>query len=153
MGLKLPMAFKRGYHRHFRAQGNATLARPVVDVAYGYLITPMEQGIRLTTGAEFAARDAAPTPVQFDRLMPAARALFPLGERADDKTWMGSRPCFPDSRPVIGRAPGIKGLWLAIGHAHWGLTLGPITGVLLGQMMAGETPFCDPAAYAAERFL
>ena len=153
MGLKLPMAFKRGYHRHFHAQGNATLTRPVVDVAYGYLITPMEQGIRLTTGAEFAARDAQPTPVQFDRLMPAARKLFPLGERADDKTWMGSRPCFPDSRPVIGRAPGIKGLWLAIGHAHWGLTLGPITGVLLGQMMAGETPFCDPAAYAAERFL
>jgi D-lysine oxidase len=153
MGLKLPMAFKRGYHRHFRAQGNATLARPVVDVEYGYLITPMEQGIRLTTGAEFAARDAQPTPVQFDRLMPQARKLFPLGERADDKTWMGSRPCFPDSRPVIGRAPGIKGLWLAIGHAHWGLTLGPITGVLLGQMMAGETPFCDPAAYAAERFL
>jgi D-lysine oxidase len=152
MGLKLPMAFKRGYHRHFHAQGNATLARPVVDVAYGYLITPMEQGIRLTTGAEFAARDAAPTPVQFDRLMPAARKLFPLGDRADDKTWMGSRPCFPDSRPVIGRAPGVKGLWLAIGHAHWGLTLGPVTGVLLGQMMAGETPFCDPAAYAAERF-
>ncbi len=132
MGLKLPMAFKRGYHRHFRAQGNAALARPVVDVDYGYLITPMEQGIRLTTGAEFAARDAQPTPVQFDRLMPQARKLFPLGERADDKTWLGSRPCFPDSRPVIGRAPGINGVWLAIGHAHWGLTLGPITGVLLG---------------------
>jgi D-amino-acid dehydrogenase len=153
LGLKLPMAFKRGYHRHFRAQGNATLARPVVDVDYGYLITSMEQGIRLTTGAEFAARDAAPTPVQFGRLMPQARKLFPLGERADDKTWMGSRPCFPDSRPVIGRAPGIKGLWLAIGHAHWGLTLGPVTGVLLGEMIAGETPFCDPAVYAAERFL
>ena len=152
MGVKLPMAVKRGYHRHFRAQGDGKLARPVVDVDYGYLITPMGQDIRLTTGAEFAARDAAPTPVQFDRLMPQARKLFPLGERADDRTWMGSRPCFPDSRPVIGRAPGIKGLWLAIGHAHWGLTLGPITGVLLGEMMAGETPFCDPAAYAAERF-
>ena len=49
----------------------------------------------------------APTPVQFDRMMPKARELFPLGERADDKTWLGSRPCFPDSRPVIGRAPGL----------------------------------------------
>lgn len=76
LGLKLPMAVKRGYHRHFRAQGNATLARPVVDADYGFLITPMEQGIRLTTGAEFAARDARPTPVQFDRLMPRARALL-----------------------------------------------------------------------------
>jgi D-amino-acid dehydrogenase len=153
LGLKLPMAVKRGYHRHFTAQGNAALSRPVVDTAYGYLITPMEQGIRLTTGAEFAARDAAPTPVQFDRLMPQAKALFPLGPRADDKTWMGSRPCFADSRPVIGRAPKLPGLWLAIGHAHWGLTLGPVTGRLIAEMMAGETPFCDPKAYAAERFL
>jgi len=153
LGLKLPMAVKRGYHRHFRAQGNAALQRPVVDVENGYLITPMEQGIRLTTGAEFAARDAAPTPVQFDRLMPKARALFPLGERADDKTWLGSRPCFPDSRPVIGRAPGLPGLWLAIGHAHWGLTLGPATGRLLAEMISGDQPFCDPAAYRAERFL
>ncbi|MFZ0845934.1 MAG: FAD-dependent oxidoreductase [Pseudolabrys sp.] len=153
LGLKLPMAVKRGYHRHFSAQGNATLTRPVVDTENGYLITPMEQGIRLTTGVEFAARDAKPTPVQFDRLMPQARELFPLGERADDKTWLGARPCFPDSRPVIGRAPGLAGLWLAIGHAHWGLTLGPATGRLIAEMMAGETPFCDPAAYAAERFL
>jgi len=152
LGLKLPMAVKRGYHRHFRAQGNAALVRPVVDVENGYLITPMEQGIRLTTGAEIAARDARPTPVQFDRLMPKARDLFPLGERADDKTWLGSRPCFPDSRPVIGRAPGLPGLWLAIGHAHWGLTLGPVTGRLIAEMMAGEPPFCDPAPYAAERF-
>jgi D-amino-acid dehydrogenase len=156
LGVKLPMAVKRGYHRLFNAQGNATLARPVVDTENGYLITPMEQGIRLTTGVEFAARDAKPTPVQFDRLMPAARDLFPLGERVDDKTWVGSRPCFPDSRPVIGRAPGntrdLRGLWLAIGHAHWGLTLGPVTGRLIAEMMMDETPFCDPAPYAAERF-
>ena len=153
LGIKLPMAIKRGYHRHFRGSGNAALSRPVVDVDFGYLITPMEQGIRLTTGAEFAARDAKPTPVQFDRLMPRARTLFPLGERADDVTWMGSRPCFPNSRPVIGRAPGQAGLWLAIGHAHWGLTLGPATGHLLADMIGGQTPFIDPAAFRAERFL
>lgn len=152
-GLKLPLAIKRGYHRHFRAQGNAGLSRPVLDAEAGYLITPMEQGIRITTGVEFAARDAKPTPVQFDRLMPKARELFPLGERADDKTWLGSRPCFPDSRPVIGRAPALAGLWLAIGHAHWGLTLGPATGRMIAEMVAGETPFCDPAPYRADRFL
>ena len=152
LGLKLPLAVKRGYHRHFRAQGNAGLVRPVLDAEVGYLITPMEQGIRITTGAEFAARDAAPSPAQFDRLMPRARELFPLGERTDGKTWLGSRPCLPDSRPVIGRAPGLAGLWLAVGHAHWGLTLGPATGRMIAEMMAGETPFCDPAPYRAERF-
>ena len=152
LGLTLPLAVKRGYHRHFFAQGNAGLSRPVLDADVGYLITPMEQGIRITTGVEFAARDAAPSPEQFDRIMPRARELFPLGEPVDGKTWLGSRPCFADSRPVIGPAPGRPGLWLAIGHAHWGLTLGPATGRMIAEMMAGQPPFCDPAPYRAERF-
>lgn len=152
LGMRLPLAVKRGYHRHFRPQGNASLSRPVLDADVGYLITPMEQGIRITTGAEFAARDAAPSPAQFLRIVPRARELFPLAEQAEARTWLGSRPCFPDSRPVIGRAPGHAGLWLAIGHAHWGLTLGPATGRMVAQLMAGEPPFCDPAPYRAERF-
>jgi len=157
-GIKLPFAVKRGYHRHFKAQGNAALARPVLDADNGYCLAPMEQGIRLTTGVEFAARDAPPTPVQFARLLPKARELFPLGEPVEaepfgGKTWLGARPCFPDSRPVIGRAPRQPGLWLACGHAHWGLTLGPATGRLLAEMMTGATPFCDPRPYGAERFL
>src|SRR5262249_32862184 len=69
--------------RHYRGAGNAALARPVVDMEIGYCLAPMDQGIRLTTGVEFAAPDAAPTPVQFDRLLPAARSLFPLGEAVE----------------------------------------------------------------------
>ena len=152
LGLKLPLAVKRGYHRHFRPRGKAALGRPVLDAENGYVMAPMEQGIRLTTGAEFAPRDAAPTPVQFDRLMPAARELFPLGEPVEAEPWLGARPCFADSRPVIGRAPGLSGLWLAYGHGHWGLTLGPATGRLIGELITGAMPFCDPAPYAAERF-
>jgi D-amino-acid dehydrogenase len=152
LGIKLPLAVKRGYHRHFGAEGNAGLSRPVLDAEFGYVLTPMEQGIRLTTGAEFAARDAAPTPVQFARLLPAARQLFALGEPVEAQPWLGARPCFADSRPVIGRAPNQRGLWLAGGHAHWGLTLGPVTGRLIAEMMTGATPFCDPKPYGAERF-
>jgi D-amino-acid dehydrogenase len=152
LGINLPLAVKRGYHRHFGARGNASLARPVLDADNGYCLAPMEQGIRITTGAEFAARDATPTPVQLGRVLPAARDLFPLGDAVEDKPWMGARPCFADSRPVIGRAPGQPGLWLAYGHGHWGLTLGPATGRLIAEMMTGAIPFCDPAPYGAERF-
>lgn len=152
LGIKLPLAVKRGYHRHFRPSGNAALSRPVLDAENGYCITPMEQGIRITTGAEFAPRDAPPTPVQFDRLLPAARKLFALGEPVEAQPWMGARPCFADSRPVIGRAPGKRGLWLAYGHGHWGLTLGPATGRLIAEMITDTVPFCDPAPYSAERF-
>lgn len=156
LGIYLPLAVKRGYHLHFHTTGDTALTRPVGDPETGFYITPMEQGIRMTTGVEFAHRDAKKTPAQFDRLMPKARELFPLGKALEKEPWMGSRPCFPDSMPVIGRAPqkyGNHGLWLAYGHAHWGLTLGPVTGRLIAEMMTGETPFCDPAPYRAERFL
>jgi D-amino-acid dehydrogenase len=153
LGIKLPFAVKRGYHRHFKPRGNAALTRPVLDADNGYCLAPMEQGIRITSGVEFAPRDAAPTPVQLGRLMPAAQELFALGEPVEPEPWMGARPCFPDSRPVLGRAPGQQGLWLAYGHAHWGLTLGPATGRLLAEMITGATPFCDPKPYGAERFL
>jgi len=153
LGLRLPLGIKRGYHLHFRPRGNVGITRPILDAEVGYCVAPMEQGIRLTTGAEFAARDAPPTPVQLDRLMPKARELFPLGDPVEAEPWLGKRPCFPDSRPVIGPAPGQSGLWLAFGHAHWGLTLGPTTGRLIAELLTGVTPFCDPAPYGAERFL
>jgi D-amino-acid dehydrogenase len=153
LGIKLPLEVKRGYHLHFKPNGNKGLNRPVLDAEVGYAMVPMEQGLRLTTGAEFASRDAPPTPVQFDRLMPQARALFPIGEPVEAEPWMGRRPCFPDSMPVIGAAPGQSNLWLNYGHAHWGLTLGPVCGRLLAEMMMGETPFTDPAPYRAERFM
>jgi len=152
LGVKVPLGIKRGYHRHYNAKGNASLSRPIIDTEYGYAITPMEQGIRLTTGAEFASRDTPPTPVQFDRVMPHARELFPLGEPNEAEPWLGRRPNMPDSLPVLGRAPGQAGLWLAFGHGHWGLTLGPVTGRLIAEMMTGATPFTDPQPYRAERF-
>ncbi len=153
LGINLPLTVKRGYHRHYRAQGNATLGRPVLDAENGYVLAPMEQGIRLTTGVEFAARDAAPTPVQLARVEPVARGLFPLGAAVEAQPWLGARPCFADSRPVISRAPRQRGLWLACGHGHWGLTLGAATGRLLAELMTGATPFCDPKPYSAERFV
>jgi D-amino-acid dehydrogenase len=152
LGIRLPLAVKRGYHRHFKPEGNAALSRPVLDAENGYCMTPMEQGIRITTGAEFAPRDAPPTPVQFDLVLPQARGLFALGEPVEAQPWMGARPCFADSLPVIGPAPDRRGLWLAYGHGHWGLTLGPATGRLIAEMVTGATPFCDPAPYGAERF-
>ena len=124
----------------------------VLDAENGYVLAPMEQGIRLTTGVEFAARDAEPTPVQFDRLMPAARDLFALGEPVEARPWLGARPCFADSRPVIGLAPGQNGLWLACGHGQWGLTLGAVTGRLLADDHRGDAVL-DPTPYSAKRFM
>ncbi len=150
--ISIPMGVKRGYHMHYAARGNATLSRPVLDTENGYVLTAMTKGIRLTTGAEFARRDAPPTPVQLDHVEPAARRLFPLDNRVDAQPWLGRRPCLPDMLPAIGPVPGQKGLWADFGHHHLGFTLGPVSGRLVAEMITGETPFTDPTPYRVERF-
>jgi D-amino-acid dehydrogenase len=152
LGYSIPLQVKRGYHLHLKPRGNAVLNHPVLDTDLGYLLAPMNRGIRLTTGAEFAHRDAPPTPVQVERALPRAHRLFPLGEPVDAAPWKGARPCLPDMLPVIGKAPRHSGLWFDFGHQHHGLTLGPATGRLLAEMMTGETPFADVRPFAVERF-
>jgi D-amino-acid dehydrogenase len=152
LGYRLPLAVKRGYHMHYAARSDARLNHPVLDVENGYLIAPMSRGIRLTTGAELALRDAPKTPVQLDAVEPIARGLFPLEQRLDDEPWMGRRPCTPDMMPVIGPAPRHDDLWFAFGHAHHGLTLGAITGRLIAEMVTGENPLVDLQPFRAERF-
>jgi D-amino-acid dehydrogenase len=152
LGYDLPLAVKRGYHMHYQAAGAARLHHPLLDTERGYFLAPMRRGIRLTTGAEFALRDAIRTPVQLGRAEPIARDLFPLGERLDTEPWMGARPCTPDMLPVIGKAPRHANLWFAFGHAHHGLTLAAVTGRLLAEMITGETPFVDPTPYSPQRF-
>jgi D-amino-acid dehydrogenase len=151
-GVHVPIAAKRGYHMHFSASGNAVLNRPIVDVAGGYCLTPMAKGYRMTTGAEFADRDAPATPVQVERAEAMARDIFPLAERREAEPWLGRRPNTPDGVPVIGPAPGRPGMWLALGHGHWGLTLGPATGRLIADLVTGASPYVDPAPLSLERF-
>ena len=152
LGYDLPLAVKRGYHMHYRAAGQAKLNHPMLDTERGYFLAPMSRGIRLTTGAEFALRDAIRTPVQLGRAEPIARDLFPLAERLDTEPWMGARPCTPDMLPVIGPAPRHRNLHFAFGHAHHGLTLGAVTGRLVAEIVCGEPPFVDPAPYSPARF-
>jgi D-amino-acid dehydrogenase len=152
LGYDLPLAVKRGYHMHYRAVGHAKLNHPVLDHERGYFLAPMRRGIRLTTGAEFARRDAIKTPVQLGRAEPIARDLFPLAERLDTEPWMGARPCTPDMLPIIGPAPRHANLWFAFGHAHHGLTLGPVTGRLIADLVTGEPPFVDVHPYRVDRF-
>lgn len=152
LGYRLPLAVKRGYHMHYAPQGTARLNHPVLDVEKGYVLAPMAKGIRLTTGAEIAHCDAPETPTQLAAVEPVARTLFPLGERLDNEAWMGRRPCTPDMMPIIGPAGNHTDLWFAFGHAHHGLTLGPVTGRLVAEMMTHEETLVDTRPFRVERF-
>ena len=138
-----PSRVKRGYHLHLAPQGNAVLHHPVLDADRGFLLAPMNRGIRLTTGAEFARRDAPPTPGRSSGAAAGARSVS--AGRAGRRQAMDGRAALPAGYAAGDRpAPRHPGLWFDFGHQHHGLTLGPVTGRLLAEMITGETPFADP---------
>ena len=150
--LAAPLAFERGYHQNFVTSPDVRLARPVYDSAAGYVLAPMETGIRLSTGVELTQRDAPVNLAQLGMTEAAARQAFPLGA-ASGAPWLGSRPTLPDSRPLIGAAPRHPDLWLALGHQHIGFSTGPGTALLLADLMLDGSCSIDPAPFRPERFI
>jgi D-amino-acid dehydrogenase len=152
LGYRVPLAFERGYHREFKPNPARTLQRPIHDAEGSFLITPMEKGIRLTTGVELTDRDAPSCFAQLDAVVPLAKGVVEFGE-AVGEPWRGSRPTLPDSLPMIGPAPRHAGLWLAFGNQHIGFTTGPATGAAIAAMIGGATPPFDVGPFAPSRYL
>jgi len=150
LGYRFPLFIKRGYHQHYTSP--AQVRQPLLDAERGYVLAPMQKGLRLTTGAEFAPIDAPPTPVQLAKAEALARELVDLGEPLPEAPWLGARPCTADMLPVMGPAPHHKGLWFNFGHAHQGFTLGPVAGRLLAEMVEGRHTWIDPTPYLPMRF-
>ena len=152
LGYRVPLAFERGYHREFKPNPARTLQRPIHDAEGSFLMAPMEQGIRITTGVELTDRDAPSCFAQLEAVVPLAHGVVEFGE-AVGEPWRGSRPTLPDSLPMIGPAPRHGGLWLAFGNQHIGLTTGPATGAAVVAMIAGAAPTFDVNPFAPSRYL
>jgi D-amino-acid dehydrogenase len=152
LGYRVPLAFERGYHREFKSNPARSLQRPIHDAEGSFLMTPMEQGIRVTSGVELTARDAPSSFAQLDAVVPVARSVVEFGE-AVGEPWRGARPTLPDSLPMIGPAPRHSGLWLSFGHQHIGFTTGPATGAAIAAMIAGAQPPFDTAPFSPGRYL
>lgn len=156
-GLRAPMAFERGYNMHYSGPcgraSNTGLGRPIYDTAGAYVLSPMEQGLRLTTGVELTDCDAPKSPAQIDLAERSAREAIVLGDRLEDTPWMGRRPTLPDSRPAIGPARGYESLFFAFGHQHIGFSTGPGTARLLADLMEGRRPEIPAEPFDPSRFI
>jgi D-amino-acid dehydrogenase len=152
LGYRAPLAFERGYHQEFRPNPARQLLRPIHDADTGFLMTPMEQGIRVTSGVELTARDAPSNYAQLEEVVPLARSVAEFGEPVGE-VWRGARPTLPDSLPMIGPAPRHQGLWLAFGNQHIGFTTGPATGDAIAAMITGTAPSFDTSAFSPTRYL
>jgi len=152
LGYRVPLATERGYHQEFVPNPARSLLRPIHDAEGSFLMSPMEQGIRVTSGVELTARDAPSSFAQLDMVVPMARGVVEFGA-AVGEPWRGARPTLPDSLPMIGPAPRHTGLWLAFGNQHIGFTTGPATGAAIAAMILGDKPTFDTSAFAPSRYI
>ena len=67
-------------------------------------------------------------------------------------TWAGLRPASPDGLPFVGPLPDMDNVWVASGHGMLGVTLGPITGQLIAEQIAGSAPSLDTVPFRVDRF-
>jgi D-amino-acid dehydrogenase len=71
---------------------------------------------------------------------------------AEENIWYGFRPCSPDGLPYIGRTQKIKNLIIAGGHGMMGVSLAPITGKLVTELVSGQPLSLAIERYSPDRF-
>ena len=149
-GLHAPLEAARGYHIDMPGHA-AFVDAPSVYVHQRMLVTPMLGRVRASGYMEFAGIDAPPDPRKPAQLR---HNLKQLGFRPGDTgpSWMGHRSVLPDYLPGIGHVPGAHRLFYAVGHQHIGLTLAPVTGDLIADLVAERTPRHAVSAFDLRRF-
>jgi len=150
--INLPLVSERGYHLMINSSSNKKpLSRPVAWLDKSIFMTPIQKQIRLAGTAEFADINAPAVQRRIENLKKVASTMLE-GEAEVTSDWLGSRPSTPDSLPIIGHLPTQPKVTLAFGHGHLGLTLSAVTGRLVSEIIAGETPCVDLAAFSPMRF-
>lgn len=153
--LRLPMQAGKGY--------SLTLTRPrqlpricALFAEARLAVTPMGGSLRFGGTMEIAGLNEDINPVRVQGIIKSVPKYYPdFTPRDFDgiQPWRGLRPCSPDGLPYVGRTARYSNLCVAAGHAMLGLSLGPITGRLVAEILSGENPavpvnLLDPDRYA-----
>jgi len=161
LGYNLPIEAERGYSLSISMTENeqALLSRPVASAERKFIITPMDNMLRLSGTVEYAGLETKANNKRADMLLKNSEfVLSKLPEQAfskdegNNERWMGPRPSLPDSLPVICKAPQHQNIFFALGHQHLGLTQGAITGKLIGQLVSGQETDIDVTPFCISRF-
>ena len=154
LDLTLPMQAGKGY--------SLTLPNPrqlpslcAIFTEARLAVTPMGNSLRFGGTMEIAGLDEKINPVRVRGIIKSVPRYYPDFTPRDFegiKPWCGLRPCSPDGLPYVGRTRRYSNLSLATGHAMLGLSLGPITGRLLAEILSGEIPSIDIELLDPDRF-
>lgn len=118
-------------------------------------VTPMGTSLRIGGTMEIAGLNEDINPVRVRGIIKSVPKYFPQFAEADFEgiqPWRGLRPCSPDGLPYVGRTAKFANLSLATGHAMMGLSLGPITGRLMAQVLSDEPPQFDLSLLSPDRY-
>jgi len=156
LGCPLPIQPAKGYHAD-RARpdpGTPDLRVPCLLGERAVFCSPLEDRVRFAGTLEFSGLNLTLRRDRLQQLDAAARRYFTATDlSAPVSEWCGLRPCTPDGLPAIGGVPGYPGAYVATGHAMLGLTLGPITGSLVADLVIGGATPLDIEAFRPERFV
>lgn len=140
VGLNVPLEPAKGYHVEV-ASDAFDGGIPVYMEEARVIATPLPGRVRLAGTLDLAGLDLRVDPARVAALRHAAGRTLALPGRARTvHVWRGLRPCTPDGLPVIGRAPDVENLVLATGHAMLGITLAPVTGEIVADLLGGIAP-------------
>lgn len=153
LGVHIPMEPAKGY--------SVTVKRPFPTYLHRHLhlaeahvaVTPMGSLLRFAGTLELAGFDFSINQRRVNAIVRAAdNYLTGLENKETVEVWRGMRPCSPDGLPYIGRTSTHRNLIVATGHAMLGVSMGPVTGKLVAQVVGEERPLLDLTPFAPERF-
>ncbi|MCZ6676778.1 MAG: FAD-dependent oxidoreductase [Candidatus Poribacteria bacterium] len=152
--LELPIQPAKGY--------SITVKRPekcpVIPLSLAeakVAVTPMGETLRFAGTLELAGLDLSINRRRVRAIENAVSDYLPdidVEHLELIEIWRGLRPCTPDGLPFLGRSSRYDNLTIATGHAMIGVSLGPITGQLVSQLVMHEKPGIDLSALNPERF-
>lgn len=154
LGVRMPMQPGKGYSITLE-RPSQRLAVPSILTEARVAVTRMGERLRVGGTMELAGFDPRPNETRVQGIVEAALRYFPsLGadEFAAPARWHGFRPCSPDGLPYLGRLRRHPNVVVATGHGMMGVSLAPITGRLVGELVAGGQPPLPLGSLAPERF-
>ncbi len=154
VGLRLPMQPGKGYSLTI-PQPRFQLTKSLILTERRVAVTPMGEQLRFGGTMEISGHSDSVRPERVEQIIAGAQAFFPEMTAADFagiKPWFGYRPVSPDGLPYIGRMGRYANLSTASGHAMLGLTMAPISGLLISEILSGRKPSVDLALLNPNRF-
>lgn len=155
LGITIPIEPQRGQIIHLSMPGVETEGLPIVNAFHGHYIVPWPDnrivvGATRERGAGFEPHTTASGIIEV--LSEALRVAPGLAGASIGEIRVGLRPATPDTLPLLGTVPGVRNVYMAAGHGATGLQLGPYSGKLIADLIAGKPVETDISAFAPNRF-